>query len=270
MNNAAATSRTNLEGKVAWVTGAGSGIGFQTALALHEAGATLVATDIAPSRVEAVAHVLGDKALTKVQDVTSAEDWAKTIGDVRDRFGRLDILVNNAGIMLPAPFEQTPIEMLRRQQAINVEGVWLGMQTAIPLMRDTIAAGAPGASIINISSIYGKVAGAMFAAYSATKGAVRGLSKAVAYELAKTGIRVNCVMPGPIHTNLDESWPNPRDAEGNEIPREVALAAWAALIPMGRLGLPGDIAPMIAFLASDAAGLITGAEFILDGGYTAA
>jgi NAD(P)-dependent dehydrogenase (short-subunit alcohol dehydrogenase family) len=143
------------------------------------------------------------------------------------------------------------------------------MQGALPLMKRGIARHGAAPSIINLSSIYGLVVGPKFAAYSATKGAVRLLSKAVAYELAATGIRVNSVHPGPTATNLSASWEPPRDAQGNLIPPEVARAAWLRMIPAGRLGEPSDIAWTIAFLASDAACYITGSELVVDGGYTA-
>jgi NAD(P)-dependent dehydrogenase (short-subunit alcohol dehydrogenase family) len=112
------------------------------------------------------------------------------------------VLVNNAGVMMTAPFAQAPLDHLRRQYSINVESVFIGMQTAFPLMQDTIAKGAAGASIINISSVYGMVAGAAFAAYSASKGAVRALSRAAALEWAKTGVRVNCAA----RPRTDQSW----------------------------------------------------------------
>lgn len=261
----------SLDGKIAWVTGAGSGIGRTSAQTLADQGASLVLSDINPAGLAETAALLGDTpVLTLSHDVTSEEQWAAGAARIGERFGRLDVLVNNAGIMVSRPFDLAPVELLRRQQRINVDSVYIGMQVALPLMRQAMAAGAAGAAIINVASVYGMVAGAQFAAYSATKGAVRALSRAVAYEWAKTGIRVNCVLPGPVQTNLGADWEPPRDAKGNPIPPEVALAAWAAMIPMGRLGQSRDIAPLIAFLASDEASFITGAEFVADGGYTAA
>ena len=260
----------SLAGKIAWVTGAGSGIGRATALALAEAGAIPVIGDVNAASLAETAALIAGESLSLVHDVTDEASWAAGVDAVRQRFGQLDVLVNNAGIMLAKPFPEAPLEHLRRQQTINVESVFIGMQAALPVLHEAIAKGATGASIINISSVYGMVAGAQFAAYSASKGAVRGLTRAVALELARTGIRVNCVLPGPVHTNLGADWAPPVDAAGVPIPAEVALAAWAATIPMGRLGEARDIAPLVRFLASDEARFITGAEFVADGGYTAA
>lgn len=260
----------NLDGKVAWVTGAGSGIGRATALALASAGAQVVIGDIDAEGLAETARLIGTDCLALRHDVTAEASWRSGVEAVTATFGRLDVLVNNAGVMMTAPLATAPLAHLRRQYTINVESVFIGMQLAFPLMRQTIVQGAAGASIVNISSVYGMVAGAAFAAYSASKGAVRGLSRAAALEWATTGVRVNCVLPGPVQTNLNAEWDPPLDVHGQPIAPEVALAAWAALIPMGRLGQAQDIAPLITFLASDAAGFITGAEFVADGGYTAA
>jgi NAD(P)-dependent dehydrogenase (short-subunit alcohol dehydrogenase family) len=259
----------SLAGKVALVTGAGSGIGQQVARQLDALGAQVVATDIDLLAAEATFAQLSNGAVALRHDVCEEADWASVMGEVERRFGKLDILVNNAGIMLPKPFAEAPLEVLRRQQRVNVESVYIGMQAALPLLDAAVAGGAPTASIVNVSSIYGKVAGACFSAYSATKGAVRAMSKAVANELVGRRIRVNVVMPGPIATNLSASWDPPRHADGSLMTPEEGLALWTSLIPMGRLGEAGDIAPLVAYLASDAASFVTGSEFIADGGYTA-
>lgn len=265
-----ATRLIDLTGKICWVTGAGSGIGRETALTLARSGAIVVASDVNGDGARQVADACGPSALSFDHDVTDEAGWQNCAQAIDQRFGHIDVLVNNAGIMVSQPFSEAPVDILRRQQQINVESVYIGMQVVEPLMKVAIAKGAVGASIINVASVYGMVAGAQFAAYSATKGAVRALSRAVAFEWAQSGIRVNCVLPGPVQTNLGAQWEPPVDASGNPIPPEVALAAWAAMIPMKRLGKAGDIAPMIAFLASDGAAFVTGAEFVADGGYTAA
>ncbi|MDR7104125.1 glucose 1-dehydrogenase [Croceicoccus sp. BE223] len=255
----------DLSGKIAIVTGAASGIGLATATLLATLGATVVLADRDLPGAERAAQAIGRGALALKLDVTSEDQWLAALSETDARFGRLDVLVNNAGIMIAKPFAEAGIDILRRQNAINLEGVYLGMHHALPLLRK-----AGKASIVNVSSIYGKVAGGEYAAYSATKGAVRALSRAVAIELATEGIRVNCVMPGPVATNLSADWDPPRDAEGNLLTAEQALAIWAGLIPLGRLGTVDDVAALIAFLASDAAAFVTGSEFIADGGYTAA
>lgn len=260
----------SLSGKVAIVTGAASGIGLETARLFAALGADLVLTDIDEAGLATAAGAVGGNVRIQRHDVTSEADWSRVYAFIAQECGRLDVLVNNAGIMVARPFVEAGIEVLRRQLQVNVESVYLGMQGAVPLMRQAITGGARNAAIVNVASIYGKVAGSAFAAYSATKGAVRALSKAVAIELAQTGIRVNAVLPGPVATNLSATWDPPRDALGNVLSAEEALAQWARLIPMGRLGMTEDIAPLIAFLASDAAGFITGSEFVADGGYTAA
>jgi NAD(P)-dependent dehydrogenase (short-subunit alcohol dehydrogenase family) len=125
-------------------------------------------------------------------------------------------------------------------------------------------------AIVNVSSIYGQIAGSRYAAYSASKGAIKMLSKAVAVELAAAGIRVNSVHPGPMATKLGANHPPERNAMGEVLTPQQTFASWLRLIPMQRFGAVDDMAPMIAFLASDAAGYITGAEFVVDGGYLAA
>lgn len=257
----------DLEGRVAIVTGAASGIGKATASLLAELGARVIATDLNTEAVEQ-AHAHQAQVTTLRHDVTSESDWQQVFALAKS-CGRLDVLVNNAGIMLDSRFEEAPIEELRLQYRINVEGPFIGMQGAIPLMKAAIAEHDAAPSIINVSSVYGQVAGERFAAYSASKGAIRMLSKAVANEVAASGIRVNSVHPGPTATKLAVNHEPARDDAGNLIPLEQTLANWQRLIPMGRLGAVADIAPVIAFLASDGARYITGAEIAIDGGYTA-
>lgn len=257
-----------LDGKIALVTGAGSGIGQATAHQLAALGATVVATDLDGAAAKATIAGMTD-AQAHAHDVREAADWARVYDAVGASHGQLDILVNNAGIMLSHPIDEAGIDILHRQQAINVDGMYQGIRGALPLMRRAIGKNGGTTSIINISSVYGMVAGARFAAYSATKGAVRGLTRAVAFELAREGIRVNAVLPGPCATNLGATWDPPTDADGQPLSPEAALAYWVNLIPMGRIGEARDIAPMVAFLASDAARWVTGADFVVDGGYTA-
>lgn len=264
------TSRLfDLSGKTALVTGAASGIGQQTAHTLSGLGAHVFATDLNGAGAAATAAAIGSGATALAHDVTAEDDWTRVIGAVKAARGRLDVLVNNAGIMVNRPFLETSLTEFRFQQAVNVESVFLGMKAALPLMLETARAGGVSPSIVNISSVYGQVAGASFSAYSASKGAVRLLTKAVAFEFAKSGVRVNSVHPGPTATNLGASWEPPRNAAGELLSPEEAAAIWLNLIPNGRFGMPADIAGAVAFLASDASAYMTGSELTVDGGYTA-
>lgn len=261
------TQPFSLTGKVALVTGAAQGIGAATAALLARLGARVFATDLNEAGAQATAVAIGGTGLG--HDVTQEADWTRVIAAIEAEAGRLDVLVNNAGIMINRPFLETSLSEYRRQQAVNADSVFLGMKASIPLMLKTVAAAGGTTSIINISSVYGQVAGATFSAYSASKGAVRLLSKAVANEFATRGVRVNSIHPGPTATALGAAWDPPRDAEGNLLSPEAAAGLWLKLIPNGRFGMPDDIANAVAFLASDASAYMTGSELTIDGGYTA-
>ena len=264
---------TSLLHKTVLVTGAGSGIGRATARLLVAQGATVVATDLkADGLCETAAGLDGvpGRIHTLTHDVTLQADWDRVYGQLREiSHGQLHGLVNNAGIMLDGAFDQTPLADLQRQYRINVEGPFMGMQGALPLMRAAIRAQGGTASIVNVSSIYGQIAGPHFAAYSASKGAILMLSKAVAVELAAEGIRVNSVHPGPTLTALGANHKPMLGADGKPLSREQALARWSSRIPMGRLGQADEVASTIAFLLSDASSYTTGAELVLDGAYSA-
>ena len=244
-------------GKVAIVTGGSSGIGAATAQALARHGATVVITDVADAPGEALSAELireGATARYRHLDVALAEAWEDIVASTEERYGRLDILVNNAGIGSMADVETETLEGWERVIAVNQTGVWLGMRAAIPAMRR-----AGGGSIVNVSSIFGAVGGfGSSVAYHAAKGAVRLMSKDAALRYAKEGIRVNSIHPGFIDT------PILAPIEGT--PFEQAILAGT---PMGRLGRPEEIGEVIAFLASDRASYVTGAEFFVDGGWTA-
>lgn len=253
----------DLNGKTALVTGGAGGIGRETAAALAQQGAKVFVSDISPDEIDTS---IG----TPIKhDVTSQEDWNATVDVINSQSGRLDILVNNAGIILNRPFLMTSIEDFRRVHEINVESVWMGMQACAALMTKSAKEGGD-ASIINLSSIYGLVAGPMHAAYCASKGAVRLLTKATALEFARSqsGIRVNSVHPGPVETPLGLSGVEDAVALGALENAEQGKAAVAANFPMGRWGRVDDISGVITFLASDAAKFVTGAEITVDGGMT--
>jgi NAD(P)-dependent dehydrogenase (short-subunit alcohol dehydrogenase family) len=259
-----------VEGRVALVTGAGSGIGRATAKQFDALGATVIATDVNLEAVTATTSSFANSAsIASYHDVTDAAGWQAILSDAESKFGRLDFLINNAGIMMSSPFADTPVEHLRRQYQINVEGPFIGMQTVIPLMERTIQASGKSAAIVNVSSVFGQVSGGDFAAYSASKGAIRMLSRAVATELAPKRIRVNTIHPGPIQTNLGTDFDPPLGPDGKALTGAEVLAMWAQRIPAGRMGKAREVAAVITFLASEAAEFILGAEIAVDGGYTA-
>lgn len=240
-----------LEGKVAVVTGAGSGIGEAIAEALCAEGAKVVAADRS-GRQEDVAKRLGDRCLAVHADVSIAADVKAMVEAATTTFGRLDVLCNNAGIdSEPSPIGDSTEENYDRVMAVNAKSVWLGMHYAVPVM----AAGG-GGSIINTASIAGLVAFPNCAPYCASKGAVVMLTKAVAAECGPAGIRVNCICPGVTNTPLLREQP------------EEAVAGAKAMIPLGRIAEPTEMATAVVFLASDDSAFITGTVIPVDGGYT--
>jgi NAD(P)-dependent dehydrogenase (short-subunit alcohol dehydrogenase family) len=251
-------------GKVALVTGGASGIGRGCAERLAEEGAVVVLTDLQdPKGAEVVAGIAGKggKAEYLHHDVTDEAAWESVVGDIKKRHGRLDILVNNAGIGLAGSVLEMTLETWRKQTAVNLDGVFLGVKHAIPLMRLSGA----GGSIINMSSVAGLKGSPNLAGYCATKGAVRLFSKAVAMECAnaKDGIRVNSVHPGIIETPI---WITVAPTGSNEPPDLDAISAMA--VPLGMKGLPEDIANGVLWLASDESRYVTGAELVIDGGFS--
>lgn len=251
-----------VEGKVALVTGAGSGLGAESARRLAREGAAVVLTDISADAGQAVADGIADaggKALFLTQNVADQARWAEVVAETLKAFGRLDVLVNNAGVAGGGPLLETTFEAWRQLMDINLDGVFLGMKAAAPVMVE-----AGRGSIINLSSILGKVGSPGAPAYCASKGGVALLTKATALELAPFGVRVNSVHPGFIETPMVAG--ALRDVENANEMRDMIISRHA----LGRLGVPREIADGIVFLASDESSFMTGAELVIDGGYTAA
>ncbi len=243
-----------LEGRVALVTGAASGIGRATADRLASEGAIVVVSDLQDEAGEQAAAELrgaGGEALFVHLDVTDENGWAAAVERVLAERRSLGILVNNAGLGDLAPIEETTLSDWERTVAIDQTGVFLGMKSC----GDALKASGHG-SVINISSIFGTSGGfGTSPAYHAAKGAVRTLTKNVALHWATEGVRVNSIHPGFIRTPILDQ------ARGTEV-----WDAMTALTPMGRLGEPEEIAAAVAYLASDDASFVTGLELYVDGG----
>ena len=255
-----------LADRVIVVTGGASGIGEACSETLAREGAAVLVTDVDDTLGKAVVERIakaGGKAAYLHHDVRDEAAWPGVIAEAEKRFGRLDIMVANAGIGIMSLIETMTLADWQRQQAINLDGVFLSIKHAIPAMRKV-----GGGSIVLMSSIAGLRGAPGLAAYSATKGGVRLLAKSVALEYAEDKIRCNSVHPGIIATPI---WGKiPTGAEGNRSntpidPRERA----AAVVPLTRVGEAQDIANGVLFLCADAADYITGQELVIDGGMTA-
>jgi 3alpha(or 20beta)-hydroxysteroid dehydrogenase len=235
---------SDLTGRLVVVTGAARGQGAAEVEALAEAGARVVATDILDFD-----HQATERVVQRRLDVTSLANWMQLASWLRSERGPVHGLVNNAGVAARERLPNVSLESWQRTFDVNVTGPMLGMQTLTSLMR-------AGSSIVNICSV-ASVSGHAAAAYTASKWALRGLTRSAALELGARGIRVNAVMPGLIDTPLMDTAPT------------AFFDAAIAEIPLARAGTPEDIAPTIVFLLSDAAAYYNGAEIVIDGGLTA-
>jgi 3alpha(or 20beta)-hydroxysteroid dehydrogenase len=234
-----------LRGKVAVITGAAAGMGAEMARQCVLEGALVLVADVQDEQGRDVVAQCGDKALYAHLDVSNADDWSKAIAAAESAFGPVSVLVNNAGIMAWGGVVDTDETDFRRLLDVNAVGVFLGMKAVVDSMK-----GAGGGSIINMSSSAGMVGGAKAIGYTASKWAVRGMTKAAAVELGPLGIRVNSVHPHIVRTPMSSAF----GAENIGMP------------PIGRFGQPADAAFLIVYLASDESSYITGSEHVLDGG----
>ncbi len=260
---------SRVKGKAAIVTGAAGGLGEVYARLLAKEGANVAVTDLNEADGNRVVEEIkkdGGTAIFLTHDVTSESQWDDVIAKTVARFGKLDVLVNNAGVMFRKNIEDTSLEEWQRTMRVNVDGVFLGTKWAIGAMKKT-----GGGSIINISSMAGIVGTPGTSAYNASKGAVRLFTKVAALECSKScldyNIRVNSVHPGLVLTSMVDA----------EIKEEASLTgqSYEAVKkiredwhPIGRLGEPMDIAYGILYLASDESSFVTGAELVIDGGFT--
>ena len=241
-----------VEGKVALITGAASGLGAADAEVLAREGATVLLTDIDEDAGEATAESIrsaGGNATFLRHDVADEEQWQQVIASIRKEHGRLNVLVNNAGIVIMGSPEDCSLDDFRKQNAVMSEGVFLGCKHALPLMHES-----GGGSIINMSSIASHLGYPIFFAYSAAKGAVRAMSKAIAVHCQMNGynIRVNSLHPGAIDTPMVDQTTSELGIENKE-----------DLSPVG-LGKPEDVANVVLFLASDESRFVNGTEILID------
>ncbi|WP_252504467.1 SDR family NAD(P)-dependent oxidoreductase [Sporosarcina sp. Marseille-Q4943] len=240
-----------LDGKVAIVTGGASGIGEGMVDLFQAEGAVVIAADIneeALQRASEKENVHGMKL-----NVASDEEWAAFAKEVKEKFGRIDVLVNNAGISSEKPYSEIGMDDWQKMMAINSFGPFAGMKHVAPIMAEQ-----KSGSIVNISSYTAQI-GQGFNHYSASKGAVRAISKAAATTFGRQGVRVNALFPGIIETPMTQNL-----SASKELLDQLVRAT-----PLQRLGKPADIANAALFLASDDSSYITGAEIIIDGGFSA-
>jgi 3-oxoacyl-[acyl-carrier protein] reductase len=246
---------TRFEGKVAIVTGAAKGMGRATAIEIAADGGTVVVTDIDKQGIEETAQLVrsaGGKVRASVCDIQSRTQVDDLILGTKREFGRIDILVNNAGLLLPGSIEETTDDIIDRTLNINVKGILFAIRAATPIMKEQ-----KYGRIVNVSSITGKNGdNSTVFVYGASKGAVISMTKSLAAELAPFGIRVNCVAPGWVATEMA--------APALDVPSERQKVL--ATIPLGRVGTPEEIAAPVIFLCGAGASFITGEIFNVNGG----
>ena len=243
-----------LANKIAIITGGGSGIGRGIALAFTREGAKVVIAGRDARKLDAVAKEIGSVCLAQRADVSNREDIHKLVATTVEKFGGIHVLVNNAGLLLPGAAESLTEEEWDQTFNVNVRGLWLLSRAVLPHLRS-----AGGGSIVNIGSVLSLVSARNRVAYAASKGAVLAMTRAMALDHAPEKIRVNCICPGIVETEMVARFNMDEAARRQRI----------AMHPAGRFGQPEDIAQAAVFLASDESAWITGAAFPVDGGYTA-
>lgn len=243
-----------LDGRVVLVTGGSSGIGAACCDGFAAQGAVVIAADLRPP-----ATGQGDQRRSWLElDVTDPDQWRMVMAEILSRHGRLDALVNSAGILAEGTVENTPLELWRRVMAVNLNGTFFGCQAAIPLMRES-----GGGAIVNLSSVSGIKADAELAAYDASKGAVRLLTKEIALYCGRRGdpIRCNSVHPGVVDTPMVANFFDTAEISSEQ--------EWAQSQPIGRKIAAREVAQLVVWLCSPEASFSSGAEYIIDGGATA-
>jgi NAD(P)-dependent dehydrogenase (short-subunit alcohol dehydrogenase family) len=249
---------SRLSGKIAIITGAGTGIGRAIALAFAQEGAKLTLAGRRKDQVEAVAREAGDSALSIAADVSKRQDIERLVGETVTGFGGLNVLVNNAGVLHAGTAEQITEEQWDETFNINVRGLWLLSRAVLPEMRK-----AGGGSIVNVASVLGINGVRNRAAYSASKGAVVLLTKCMAVDHGQEKIRVNAICPSFVETDLTAA------VLKNVADPEAVRRERTSVHPIGRLGKPEDVAGLAVYLASEESSWVTGAAMVVDGGYLA-
>ena len=244
-----------LKGKVALITGAAMGMGRECAILFAAEGACVVVADIDEKSARETAAAVaakGGQALAVAGDVAVEADVQRMVAEGVKRFGALHVLVNNAGLCISAGVKDTTLETWRRQNAVNLDGVFLGVRAALPLMERS-----GGGAILNISSVAG-IGQSLHQepAYAASKGAIRIFTKVTASQHARDKIRCNSVHPGPVDTEMLHS----------AIPDPEALQRRLQRVPLGRMGTVAEIVAAVLYLASDDSSYVTGSELVIDGG----
>lgn len=241
-----------LDGKVALVTGGARGMGAEHVRRFIAEGAQVVVGDVLDDEGKKLAAEVGEDCHYVHHDVTSESDWADAVAETLFRFGRLDVLVNNAGVLRFQAIREMGLADFTAIMNVNVVGSWLGIKSVTVAMERS-----GGGSIINVSSVEGFIGAAGLSAYSASKFAVRGLTKSAARELGPSGIRVNSIHPGGIATPMTAAAQSTDGVDADD---------FFAKLPISRWGQPAEVSHLAVFLASDGASYCTGSEFVVDGG----